>query len=885
MESTVMVTVVVVPAFRRHTQARLKSGPTLVLMLVAWLLAQATGAAQERPTLTVTVVDPSGGLLVGARVRVLPERGDASEADTGQDGTAHIPLSEAGRVRLRVEAPGFEPSTDDLRVRRDTRRTVTLSLAKVLETVTVGRDPQARASDPRSDAFATILGAAEIQELPDDPDEMERVLREMAGPGSVLRVNGFRGGRLPPKEQIAQIRFHRNMFAADVHEPGFLGVDIITKPGFDTWSGSAGSGIRNDALNARNALAPRKVDERYTRGAFTASGPLWKKHTSLALSLDGTNTFDTATLVGTTLAGAFARAVGRPGTSLNGSARLEHALTSSHQARIEVQRTHTSQRNLGIGNFDLESRAYSQQQNDTVVRGSLAGPLRKSGYSEWRLSYRDRSTAVASVVQAPTVVVMNAFTDGGAQRDGQSTSRQFDLAQDIDIARKRHALRTGYLLEAGRSRTDERRNLLGTFTFSDLAAYRTGQPLTFSRTTGEASAAVTQVQVGSYVQDDVRITPRLTLSAGLRQEWQHGIGGVNLGPRGGLAWSPFRSGRTTVRAGAGIFFDWFEAADRLRAEQLDGRHQQVDTVLLPPYPDGSSVGGSRLTNGRVVIGQLAQPTLKEVSAGIEQTAGWARLSLMAFHRRGSQELRGVDINAPSGGVRPSPSAGPVTDIRSTARSGVDGVSLNLNIVQPERRLFLALNYSVGRGWNETDSPFGVAADPARPDAERGPAPTDARHRAMGFASMPLGGGLTAGVSFSARSALPFDILTGNDGNRDGLVIDRPDGVGRNAGRGRASADVSVRLAWRRGFGAPATARPGGPQVRIVRGGSDGNPLADMPGGDRARRLVVEAYAQLFNATNRSNATAFGTVLSSPYFGQPVAMAPPRRVELGVRLSF
>src|SRR4029434_7285883 len=106
-----------------------------------------------------------------------------------------------------------------------------MRIAKLAETIEVGRDPRERASDPRSDAFATVLGQAEINELPDDPDEMERVLRDMAGPGAVMRVNGFRGGRLPPKDQIAQIRFRRNMFAADAHEPGLMSVDIVTKPG------------------------------------------------------------------------------------------------------------------------------------------------------------------------------------------------------------------------------------------------------------------------------------------------------------------------------------------------------------------------------------------------------------------------------------------------------------------------------------------------------------------------------------------------------------------------------------------------------------------------------------------------------------------------------
>lgn len=856
------------------------------LTILTVLAPSASTAAQDGPTLTVTVVDMTGGLIVGAQVRIEPERGEATTALTGGDGTARVVLEGARRVRLRVESPGFEPATDDVRVRRDTRRTISLTLAKVHETVEVGRNPRERASDPRSDAFATILGAAEIQELPDDVDEMERVLRDMAGPGAVVRVNGFRGGRLPPKEQIAQIRFRRNMFAADAHEPGFLSVDVITRPGFDAWTGSAGTGFRDDALDARNALAPSKVDEGYVRGAFTASGPLARKRTSMALSIDGTNTRDTQTLIGATLSGTFARAVRRPASSVNGSLRLEHALTPRQQLRVELQQHGSRQDNLGVGNFDLESRAYSQDTRETVVRGSLIGPMGTAGYSEWRASYRSRGLFAASAVPAPTIVVMNAFTDGGAQRDGRFTSQQVDLAQDVDIARGRHAIRTGYLFETGRYHTDEPRNPLGTFTFSDLEAYRAARPLIFTRTTGNAEAAVTQMQLGSYVQDDIRMSPRLTLSAGLRHEWQLGIGGLNLGPRGGVAWSPFRSGRTTVRAGAGVFFDWFEADDRLRAVQLDGAHQSVETVLAPAYPLDPTQPSIHLANGRVAHGLLEQPRVMDAAAGVEHTFGAARLGVMAVHRRGSRELRGVDVNAPSGGRRPSPSDGPITAVGATARSGYDGITANLNIVQPERRLFLALNYSVGRGWNETDSPFGVAADAADPGSERGPSATDARHRAMGFGSLAIGHGLAVGLSFTARSALPFDIVTGRDDNEDGLVIDRPAGVTRNAGRGRGTADVSARLSWRRNFG-PAASGPtgGGPQMRIVRGGGDGNPLADMPAGERSRRFTFEAYAQLFNALNRTNATAFGTVIGTPFFGQPIAVSAPRRAETGVRLSF
>ena len=841
--------------------------------------------AQGGPVLTVTVVDPTGALIVGADVQVTLADGTVLAAPTGPSGTVPIELPAQAQVRLQVHSPGFEPADiADLQVRRNMRRTVKLQLAKVYETVQVGRDPRERASDPRSDAFATILGAAEIQELPDDPDEMERVLKEMAGPGAVLRVNGFRGGRLPPKEQIAQIRFRRNMFAADAHEPGFMAVDIITKPGFEGWRGSTAMGFRDDSLNARNAFAPERGAERNTRGSLTFSGPLWKKHTSLSVSIDGTNAYDSQTIVGATLAGIVARSIQRPNDAANVTARLEHAVSASQQLRVEAQRQHAVSDNLGIGNFDLESRGYRQARDERAVRASLAGSLRRSLYNEARISWRSRDVTSSSAVEAPTVVVLNAFTSGGAQVDGTRNTSQFEAADDLDIARGKHAIRTGFLLEDGWYRTAERRNTIGTFTFADLSAYGAQRPTSFTRTLGDASAAVRHTQLATYAQDDIRVSRTLTLSAGLRQEYQSTLGGIHLGPRGGFAWSPFQSGRTTVRGGAGIFFDWFEGEDYLRAVQLDGTHQQVQTIVRPAYPD-VDLAGSTLSNGRIQLAdRLDQPTLRETNLAVEQTLGSVRLNTMFIHRRGVHQLRGIDINAPIDGRRPDPLAGPVTEVRSIARSSFDAMSINFNFVRPERRMFVAANYTLSRSTNDADSVFSLPADAGNPAAERGPAADDARHRAMGFASFPVLTSLFAGVSFNVRSALPYEITTGRDDNGDSLSTDRPGKTQRNAGRGRALADISLRLAWRTGFGGAPTAGPSGPQVRIVRGG-DANPLGDMPSGLPTHRYTVELYAQVFNALNRTNAQAFSGVLLSPFFGQPIAAGPPRRIELGARLAF
>src|SRR3954470_14439499 len=337
-----------------------------------FVLVAATAGAQPRSdaTLRVTVVDPSGAVIVGARVRVSPAD---VEIATGARGDAAFSELAPGRYTIHVEAPGFEAAdVRDYRVRPgDNRREVKLAIAKLAETVQVGRDPRERASDPRSDAFTTVLGQAEIDELPDDPDQMEQILKDMAGPGAVLRLNGFRGGRMPPKDQIAQIRFRRNMFAADTHEPGFMAIDVTTKPGLDSWRGSTTTGFRNDVLSAKNAFAPVKGDERNGRFGFSLTGPLWKKHTSLSMSIDGTNAYDTKTIVAALPNGFVADSVRKPTDAVNASARVEHALSKTQMLRLEAQRNHLANDNLGVGDFDLPERGYRQQRDEDVFRASL----------------------------------------------------------------------------------------------------------------------------------------------------------------------------------------------------------------------------------------------------------------------------------------------------------------------------------------------------------------------------------------------------------------------------------------------------------------------------------------------------------------------------------
>ena len=80
-----------------------------------------------------------------------------------------------------------------------------------------------------------------------------------------------------------------------------------------------------------------------------------------------------------------------------------------------------------------------------MLRASTAGAIGKALYNELRLQWRgDARRLLAPTSAAPAVLVLNAFNTGGAQLAGARGTSLFTLADDLDIAIGRHAIRTGF---------------------------------------------------------------------------------------------------------------------------------------------------------------------------------------------------------------------------------------------------------------------------------------------------------------------------------------------------------------------------------------------------------------------------------------------------------
>ena len=177
----------------------------VVLLAAAALIGIPTPARAQAPqagALQVTVVDSTGAVLPGATVTVtgLDAANKAAAIEpvkAGGDGVATIAKLAPGRYAIQADFEGFETRRiPEVRVRNgNNRQVLMLPIAGHKESVTVGQDKQTAAADPRGSSFGTTLTREQLEALSDDPDVLRQQLMDMAGPGAIIKVDSFEGGR------------------------------------------------------------------------------------------------------------------------------------------------------------------------------------------------------------------------------------------------------------------------------------------------------------------------------------------------------------------------------------------------------------------------------------------------------------------------------------------------------------------------------------------------------------------------------------------------------------------------------------------------------------------------------------------------------------------
>lgn len=183
--------------------------------------------------------------------------------------------------------------------------------------------------------------------------------------------------------------------------------------------------------------------------------------------------------------------------------------------------------------------------------------LRPSLLNQFQIMYERNRDSTASTAEQAQIVVQNAFVSGGAQATQLATENNVDIRDVLTWSHKAHTVTAGFAMpNMSRRGLNDYSNRLGTFNFATLQDYVDGRPYSFSRQQGPVHFVYWQKEVGAFVQDQIRISSHLQLSACVRWDWQNYLHDVNnFAPRASIAYAFGEKRKTVLRAGGGLFYD------------------------------------------------------------------------------------------------------------------------------------------------------------------------------------------------------------------------------------------------------------------------------------------------------------------------------------------
>ena len=630
------------PSEKVETMDRMSLG-LRVLLIISVLLSGLQAFAQQRNgSVRGQVTDPLGALVVGASVTLTSADGTQKTAATGNDGQYNFTALQPGKYSLKVSAAGFALyQNDEVTVNPGARTTHDVQLVVTLEkqVITVNEEPNMN-TDPANNADALVLKGQDIDVLPDDPDALASAVQAMAGPsagpnGGQIFVDGFTGGRMPPKESIREVRVNQNPFNAENAGIGFGRVDILTKPGMDKLRGSSFFNFGDESLNSRNPFAPTRAPFQIRYYGGSLSGPVISKKASFFLDFSRRVTDDNAIVNATVLNSAFIptpfnTALLVPNKNISISPRFDYQLGTNHTFVLRYSYNHSNAENVGASDFSLPERAFDRSSTQQTVQLTETAILSPTMLNETRVQYiRNRSEQDGNN-SIPTITVQDSFISGGSQIGlAFNHDDRWEVQNYTTWTKGSHILRFGGRVGGVRITDFSPQNFGGSYTFSggdapvldsnnnvvlvggnpvttsitSLERYRRtllfqdrpdmralgGGVTQFSIAEGNPEAKVTQIDMGAFFQDEWRMRPNFTLTLGLRYERQTNISSnLNFAPRVFFAWAP---GGTSVGSGPGappgssqpkmvIRGGWGMFYDRLgeRATLLENRFNGVNQL-------------------------------------------------------------------------------------------------------------------------------------------------------------------------------------------------------------------------------------------------------------------------------------------------------------------
>lgn len=785
--------------------------------------------AQQR-TLSGTVTDPSGAVIVGAEVQ-LQGQGLSASQKTGQDGRYVFQTLPKGNYELRVMSAGFEPATKSgIHGPGPQTVNVRLAIATRKDSIEVGAN-----LDEAEKANTIVIDSQRLKAFADDPDRLTEQLISLAPMGTQIMVDGFRNAPVPPKSEIQEIRIVSDTYPVEYFSPGGSLIEITTKHGDDQFHGSGSFDYNNQSLDTRNPFFTGSELPSFFNQSIYAnlSGPL-KKHKAW-WTLDYSRRLQNKTELINAMALdsnlneiAINQGISSPRLRQQIEPRIDYQITPQNLLFVAFEHATDNGTNQGPGGYSLVSHAYSTQYTVNELRASDNAQLSPHLLTSNQLMIIHAPSVSHDNVSAPQIVVPGAFNGGGAQvGNSEQVFTWLQINSLTTYLKGRHELRWGASVDTSSIRDTSYANFGGTYTFEggsgpqlysnlqpipgtsiqltaldvyqrtlllqdagfDAATVRVfgGGAYQFTLNGGTPTVHLNEVAIGLFAGDRWRIRSNVSLNYGLRYERQTDIPtGGNWAPRLGFAWAPRRlGGKTVIRAGAGAFYTDIPSDTILNSLLFNGKTQQSYSVLNPDFfpsiPSTQQLASDQLPQELQLLNpHLERAQLWQASVAMERQINRSlQLSAAYTEQRGIHTLLTRNINAPLPGTYSGPGTGiyPFEDDNVRLSTESTGLSRTHELsVTPSinfKRLTMSGSYRLS--YAKTDAESGVLpSDPYHIPLDWGPSLyDDVRHRLVLFATSQLPGKLILGGFYQLASGSPFNITTGLDLNGNSSLTARP----------------------------------------------------------------------------------------------------------------
>jgi outer membrane receptor protein involved in Fe transport len=955
----------------RLRQIFLRSSLALLLVSTLQLSAQET---LTNASVTGRVIDPGGAVVAHATVTAIQLTTNQNHiVQTDGQGRFRLPYLPVGEYRISAEAEGFAKVSRQIQLSVGSAFDVALQLKLSTESTVdvIGIPPVIEGN--RSQISQTVL-QPEIDNLPSQgrnyldlglllpgvsptntaSTQTLAETSEVVGQGYSVNSqrnfsNSFVVDGLSDNDDAAGVA--GNVFSMDVIQQfqvvtsggqaefgralgGYF--NLVTKSGTNQLHGTAYGFLRNQRLNADNALSGSKLP--LTQGLYGASlsGPIRKDRTFLfgnfeegRLNTSGiiTVTPAIATIINTRLVAVGYRApllpvVSTPTTLYPTTlhtdtvfVRGDHRFSQSDQFNIRYSMYKLSSLNArGAGGLNEVSNGTSvYDTNQTVAVGNVA-TLSANTFNETRgqFSYDD-------LTAPPNDQIGPAVTISGVATFGRSTSSPtgrlnylYEVVDNLVMQRGAHTVKVGVDFLYNDDTITYPQSIHGSYSFSSLANFLAGNYNSqgYTQNFGIPTIQQNNPNLGFYAQDEWKVSPSLTLNAGVRYdlEWLQTINtdGNNVSPRVGFAWSPYAAGTTVLRASYGLFYDRVPLRPLANAllsanNTIDPAQGRFFSYTFSPTDSGAPIfpavaiapPTSAKPNYSTMNPNIQNPYAQQASLEVEQQlTSTSTLTLGYQYLRGLHLISSINTNINPDGTRPDPTRGNIKPYSSIFDSDYNGLAVSY-LQRPVSWGSVRISYTWSKAMDDVgEFFFSSPINNFYPEQDRSRSDDDQRHRLVFNAILnspttPANGwvdhithGWQLGGILQYYSRLPFNITTG--GNTKQATSQRP-------------CTPGYTLRDNGGLNPCTEAQPGAVIGRNAGIGFDFFGLNARLSRTFAltERVKLEGIVEAFNALNHRNdkipngTWGTGTYPTTPNasFGRATAVGDARSVQLGARINF